>query len=123
VSAIIGVAFFAFMLLGVPIAFALGGSAVLGLWLSPDGVALLPSVPQQIFHALNSFPFLTIPLFIFAGAIMAEGGVASRLMEIAQMTVGRGRGGLGAAIVVSAMFFHGISGSSTADTAAIGKVT
>lgn len=122
-SAIIGVAFFAFMLLGVPIAFALGGSAVLGLWLSPDGAALLPSVPQQIFHALNSFPFLTIPLFIFAGAIMAEGGVASRLMEIAEMTVGRGRGGLGAAIVVSAMFFHGISGSSTADTAAIGKVT
>jgi tripartite ATP-independent transporter DctM subunit len=111
------------MLLGAPIAFALGGSAALGLWLSPDGVALLPSVPQQIFHSLNSFPFLTIPLFIFAGAIMAEGGVANRLMEIAEMTVGRGRGGLGAAIVVSAMFFHGISGSSTADTAAIGKVT
>jgi C4-dicarboxylate transporter DctM subunit len=122
-SAVIGIAFFAFMLLGVPIAFALGGSAVLGLWLSPGGAVLLPAVPQQIFHALNSFPFLTIPLFILAGAIMAEGGVASRLMDLAEITVGRGRGGLGAAIVVSAMFFHGISGSSTADTAAIGKVT
>ncbi len=62
-------------------------------------------------------------MFIFAGVTMAEGGVAKRLMALAEITVGRGRGGLGGAVVLSTLFFHGISGSSTADTAAIAKVT
>src|SRR5258708_31381876 len=84
---------------------------------------MLVAVPQQIFNAFNSFPFLTIPLFIFAGTIMAEGGVAARLMSLTEISIGRGRGGLGSAMVIAAIFFHGISGSSTADTAAIGKVT
>jgi tripartite ATP-independent transporter DctM subunit len=120
---IILVSFFALMVLGVPIAFALGGAGILGLTLVPDAAGMIDAVPQQIFNALNSFPFLTIPLFIFAGTIMAEGGVAQRLMGLTELTVGRGRGGLGIAVVVAAIFFHGISGSSTADTAAIGKVT
>ncbi len=53
---------------------------------------------------------------------MAHGGVGKRLMDFVQLTVGRGPGGLGAAVVGSTMFFHGISGSSTADTAAIARV-
>jgi len=120
---IILVAFVLLVVVGVPIAFCLGGAGVLGLLLSPQAAGMIDAVPQQVFNSLNSFPFLTIPLFIFAGTIMAEGGVAQRLMGVTEMTVGRGRGGLGIAVVVAAMFFHGISGSSTADTASIGKVT
>jgi TRAP-type C4-dicarboxylate transport system permease large subunit len=61
-------------------------------------------------------------LFAFAGGVLEEGGIAKILMDLASVTIGRGRGGLGASIVMSAMVFHGISGSS-ADAAAIGKVT
>jgi C4-dicarboxylate transporter DctM subunit len=107
----------------VPIAFVLGGAGMLGLLLRPEAQGMVEALPQQVFNAFNSFPFLTIPLFIFAGTIMAEGGVAGRLMGVAEATVGRGRGGLGTAVVISAIFFHGISGSSTADTASIAKVT
>ena len=120
---IIGLLFLGLLLLGVPVAFALGGTGVLGLLLIPDGPSLLAAIPEQIFSALNSFTFLTIPLFIFAGTIMAYGGVADRLMGLAEFTVGRGRGSLGAAVIVATMFFSGVSGSSTADTVAIGKVT
>ncbi len=120
---IIALSFVLLLAGGVPIAFVMGGVGLIGLLLHPDGLLLLPSLTEQIFNQLNSFPFLTIPLFIFAGAIMSEGGIAARLMDVANMTVGRGRGGLGSAIVVASLFFHGISGSSSADTAAIGKVT
>jgi tripartite ATP-independent transporter DctM subunit len=121
--AIICISFLVLLACGVPIAFVMGGVGLIGLLLHPDGLALLPSLTEQVFNQLNSFPFLTIPLFICAGAIMSEGGIAGRLMDVANMTIGRGRGGLGSAIVVAALFFHGISGSSSADTAAIGKVT
>lgn len=120
---IILISFFSLLILGVPVAFALGGAGILGLSLDPNLQFMLGALPQQMFNAFNSFPFLTIPLFIFAGTIMAEGGVAGRLMGLTEVTVGRGRGGLGSAMVIAAIFFHGISGSSTADTAAIGKVT
>lgn len=115
--------FVVMVLIGVPIAFCLSGAGILGLLLTPEAAGMIDAVPQQVFNSLDSFPFLTIPLFIFAGTIMAEGGVAQRLMGVTELTVGRGRGGLGIAMVVAAMFFHGISGSSTADTASIGKVT
>jgi C4-dicarboxylate transporter DctM subunit len=108
---------------GLPVAFVLGMSAATGILLSPDGADYLPALPQALFNMFNSFTFVTIPLFVFAGSIMAEGGVAKSLMELASVTVGRGRGGLGSSVVVATLFFSGISGSSTADTAAIGKIT
>ena len=120
---LIGAAFFVLLFLGCPVGIALCAAGLAGLLSIPDGAVLTSAVPEQILHSLNSFPFLTIPLFIFAGVTMAEGGVAKRLMALAEITVGRGRGGLGSAVVLSTLFFHGISGSSTADTAAIAKVT
>jgi tripartite ATP-independent transporter DctM subunit len=117
------VVFAVLLVLAVPIAFLIGGTGAIGILATPGGIDELPVIPQQIFASVNSFSLLTVPLFIFAGTIMAQGGVANRLMKFAQGTVGRGKGGLGVAIVVSALFFHGISGSSTADTAAIGRVT
>ena len=114
--------FLALMGFGIPIAFAFGLIGALGVLFLPGGATLLPIVPQEIHRSLDSFPLLTIPLFIFAGAIMAQGGVANRLMALAEATVGRGRGGLGSSVVVATMLISGISGSSTADTAAIGRV-
>ena len=119
----IGIAWLVFICLGVPIAFVLGASAMVGVLLAPDGLDLLPALVEQMFIAISSFNFLAIPLFVFAGGVLAESGVAKILMDLASITVGRGRGGLGASIVMSAMVFHGISGSSSADAAAIGKVT
>src|ERR1700730_17676570 len=119
----IGVAWLIFICLGVPIAFVLGASAMVGVLLAPDGRDLLHALVEQMFIAVSSFNFLAIPLFVLAGGILAESGVAKVLMDLASITVGRGRGGLGASIVMSAMVFHGISGSSSADAAAIGKVT
>jgi C4-dicarboxylate transporter DctM subunit len=115
-------AFFAFMAVGVPIAFVLGGAALVGIFLAPNGIELLPGLPQQMYDALSAFNFLAIPLFIFAGALLSEGGVAKNLMELASRTIGRGRGGLGVSVIGSTMLFSGISGSSSADTAAISKV-
>ena len=77
----IGIAFAVFMAIGVPVAFVLGASALVGILLAPDGFAILPALPQYMFDALSSFNFLAIPLFIFAGALMAEGGVAKSLMD------------------------------------------
>src|ERR1700730_5222579 len=119
----IGIAWLLFMYVGVPIAFVLGASAMVGVLLAPDGFDLLPALVEQMFIAVSSFNFLAIPLFVFAGGVLAESGVAKILMDLASITIGRGRGGLGASIVMSAMVFHGISGSSSADAAAIGKVT
>jgi TRAP-type mannitol/chloroaromatic compound transport system permease large subunit len=89
----------------------------------PDGFDLLPAMLQQLFVAISSFNFLAIPLFAFTGGILAEGGIAKILMDLATITIGRGRGGMGTSIVASTMICHGILGSSSADAAAIGKVT
>jgi C4-dicarboxylate transporter DctM subunit len=119
----IGIAWLIFMAIGVPIAFVLGASAMVGVLLGPGGVEVLPALVAQMFSAISSFSFLAIPLFVFTGGLLAEGGIAGILMDLATITIGRGRGGMGASIVASAMVFHGISGSSSADAAAIGKVT
>lgn len=122
-GAAVGLVFLLLLLVGAPIAIALLGAGVMGVWVGFGSFDLLVVVPQQIFRSLDSFPFLTIPLFVFVGVLMAEGGIARRLIDCANILIGRQPGGLGATIVASAMFFHGISGSSTADTAAIGRAT
>ncbi|BCJ89625.1 hypothetical protein IZ6_03600 [Terrihabitans soli] len=119
----IGISFLLFLIIALPVAFVLGMSGTVGILMGEGGSELLPALPQVIFNTLNSFSFLTIPLFVFAGSIMAEGGVAKSLMELASVTLGRGRGGLGTSMIASTLMFSGISGSSSADTAAIGKIT
>jgi tripartite ATP-independent transporter DctM subunit len=119
----IGIAWLVLMFFGVPIAFVLGAAATVGIVLHQDGMDLLPGLVENIFGAISAFNFIAIPLFVFAGGILAEGGIAKIIMDFATITIGRGKGGMGAAIVVSSMVMHGISGSSSADAAAIGKVT
>jgi len=109
----------ALLLVGFPVAFAVGLSAFIGAW----WIDLpLEAVVIQITNGINKFSLLTIPFFILAGAIMAEGGIARRLVNFAYIFVGFIRGGLSLVNIVASTFFGAISGSSVADTASIGSV-
>ena len=111
--------FFALMAIGLPIAYALGLSALAGaLWIDIP----LDAVMIQIASGVNKFSLLAIPFFVLAGAIMAEGGMSRRLVAFASVLVGFIRGGLSLVNILASTFFGGISGSSVADTASIGSV-
>ena len=117
---VIGTLFICFAL-GVPIAYALGLGALAGAyWI---GIPL-EAVMLQVSSGVSKFAMLTIPFFVLAGAIMAEGGMARRLVAFANVLVGtvRIRGGLSAVNVLATTFLSGISGSAVADTSAIGSV-
>lgn len=111
--------FFAFMIVGVPVAYALGLAALAGaVWMELP----LDAVMIQIASGVNKFSLLAIPFFVLAGAIMAEGGMSRRLVAFAGVLVGFIRGGLSLVNILASTFFGAISGSSVADTASIGSV-
>ena len=111
--------FAALMLLGMPVAYALGLAALLGgLWIDLP----LDAIMIQIASGVNKFSLLAIPCFVLAGAIMAEGGMARRLVAFAGVLIGFVRGGLSLVNILASTFFGAISGSSVADTASIGSV-
>ena len=111
--------FFVLMMIGVPIAYSLGLSALVGaLWIDLP----LDAVMIQVASGVNKFSLLAIPFFVLAGAIMAEGGMARRLVAFAGVLVGFIRGGLSLVNILASTFFGAISGSSVADTASIGSV-
>ena len=111
--------FAAGVLVGLPIAFALGIAALAAAFY--EGVLPL-IVFQRMVAGMNVFSLLAIPFFIFAGELMMRGGIAMRLVRFAQTLIGRMRGGLGMVNVFSSMLFGGISGSAVADTSALGSV-
>src|SRR5262245_58818543 len=105
--------------LGVPVAYALGLAAILtALWVDIP----LEAVMLKISDGADDFALLAIPFFVLAGAIMAEGGMALRLVNLAKVLVGWIRGGLALVNVIASTLFGCISGSSVADTASIGSV-
>jgi tripartite ATP-independent transporter DctM subunit len=106
---------------GMPIAYALGLAALAGAWWADIPPA---AVMLQISSGISKFAMLAIPFFVLAGAIMAEGGMARRLVALANALVGlaRLRGGLSVVNVLATTFLSGISGSAVADTSAIGSV-
>jgi tripartite ATP-independent transporter DctM subunit len=107
------------MIIGMPVAYALGLAALIGalhMELPLDAVMI------QIASGVNKFSLLAIPCFVLAGAIMAEGGMARRLVAFAGVLVGFVRGGLSLVNILASTFFGAISGSSVADTASIGSV-
>ncbi|WP_417521759.1 TRAP transporter large permease [Marinobacter sp.] len=110
--------FFALMLLGVPIALAIGASTMVAL--SQADVPLMV-VTQQMFQGINSFALVAIPMFILAGDLMAQGKVSERLVNFADSLFGFLRGGLSLVSVMAGMFFAAISGSGAATTAAVGS--
>lgn len=110
--------FLLLMLLGVPVAFAIGAAGLAGLLYSGEFPLII--IMQQIHQSVDSFVLLAIPLFIFAGMLMETGGIAVRLVHFAQALVGWIRGGLAMAVVIAEYIFSGISGSTIADVSAIG---
>ena len=114
-------ALFGCIAIGVPIAYALGLAALAAAWwidLPPEAIML------QVSAGVTKFSMLTIPFFVLAGAIMAEGGMARRLVAFANALVGvfRLRGGLAVVDIVATTFLSGISGSAVADISAVGSV-
>jgi C4-dicarboxylate transporter DctM subunit len=119
--AILFAAFIGFLVLEVPISISLGLAAILA--------SLLTSVtpPQvlviQMATTGNSFALLAIPLFIFAGFLMARGGIAEDMVALAELPLKRIRGGLGMSVVAACMFFSGLTGAKVAEVAAISSTT
>jgi tripartite ATP-independent transporter DctM subunit len=108
------------LLLGVPICYSLGASAVLYfLVYQPNLVGILP---LRTFAGTDSFAMIGLPLFVLMGLLMNHGGITRRIIDFALVFVGRMRGGLAVVNVIASMIFGGISGSSVSDTASIGAV-
>jgi tripartite ATP-independent transporter DctM subunit len=105
--------------IGVPVAYALGLAALIAaFWVDIP----LEAVILKISDGTDDFALLAIPFFVLAGAIMAEGGMAARLINLARIFVGAIRGGLAYVNILASSLFGCISGSSVADTASIGSV-
>ena len=112
-------AFGALVLAAVPIGFALATAAVIAIVAADLPLVL---IPQQIVAGMDSFPMLAVPLFILAGFLMDVGGISRRLVTLARSLVGHLPGGLGQVVIMAEMFFSGVSGSTSADAAAIGGI-
>ncbi len=117
---VIGVLFFC-ITIGMPIAYSLGLAALAAAWWTDIPIE---AVMLQVSSGVSKFAMLTIPFFVLAGALMAEGGIARRLVGFANVLVGflRVRGGLAVVNIIATTFMSGISGSAVADISAIGSV-
>lgn len=106
--------------IGVPIAFALGITAVIFLILLTD--LPLSLMVQQLYLGIDSFPLLAIPLFILAGSLMNTGGMSLRLINFALSLIGTVKGGLAYVNVLTSVFFGAITGTAAAASAAVGQI-
>ena len=111
--------FAASVVLGLPVAFAMGVSALLAFWY--EGFPILITF-QRTVAGISTFSLLAIPFFVFAGEVMLHGGIAIRLVRFASALVGHVRGGLASVNIFSSMLFGGISGSAIADISALGSL-
>lgn len=109
--------FLIFLVLGMPLAYALGWAGLVGVSV---GNFPLSQLPMKMIYSLDSFPLLAIPLFMLAGQLMVHAGLMERLIDLANVIVGRIRGGLGVVTIVASTGLSSISGSSVADAAALG---
>jgi tripartite ATP-independent transporter DctM subunit len=117
---ILFVIFLFFSALGVPIYAGLGISSILYLTFTDPG--LMAMIPQRIWAGVNTYILIALPLFILAGELMNTGGITKRVVNFSLQLVRPFRGGLGEVTVVASMIMAGVSGSSVADTSAIGSV-
>ncbi len=117
----IALVFFGLLLLGTPIGFALGITA-LAVFFKIDNPVLFNMVPQRYYAGLDMFTLMAMPFFILAGEIMNKTGITHRLVQFANILVGHLRGGLAHANIVASIFFAGLTGAAVSDTAAIGTM-
>lgn len=111
--------FVVLLLLGIPLATALGVSSLTTMLMWNIPLALLP---QAMFSSMNSFLLVAVPLFVLAGNVMAGGGISDRIFQGAEVMFSRFRGGLGQVNIAASAIFGGISGSSVADVVSLGKI-
>ena len=118
-SAVILGTFLIVSLLGMPLAFALGFSALAALSMSGVDFNMLP---QRMMHSVNAFPLMAIPLFMLAGEFMIRGGLAERLIELANAFIGRVAGGLAQVTMLAGAGMAAVSGAAVADASALATV-
>ena len=113
--------FLVFLLVGLPVFFALLAAPGLMLWMNGQerDITLLY---RNVYNGIDSFPLMAIPFFMLAGELMNRGGITARLVEFAQAMMGHLRGGLAHVNVLSSILFAGLSGSAVADTSALGSM-
>jgi tripartite ATP-independent transporter DctM subunit len=114
--------FGALLLLGVPVAFAIGIGTLVTMLLGMAAEPALITIAQRIATGLDSFALLAIPFFILAGQLMNRGGIARRLIDFAKAVIGMFPGGLAFVHILASMLFGAISGSAVAAASAIGGV-
>ncbi len=112
--------FLIFLVIGLPVFFALLLSPGLLLWLNGQerDIALLY---RNVYNGMDSFPLMALPFFVLAGELMNRGGITMRLVEFSQALMGHLRGGLAHVNILSSILFAGLSGSAVADTSALGS--
>jgi TRAP-type C4-dicarboxylate transport system permease large subunit len=112
--------FMIFLMIGMPVFFALLFSPGILLWLNGQerDIALLY---RNVYNGMDSFPLMALPFFMLAGELMNRGGITMRLVEFSQALMGHLRGGLAHVNILSSMLFAGLSGSAVADTSALGS--
>ena len=108
---------FIFLFLNIPIALVMILSAICLMIYSGFWDSMI--IPQAIVDGVNNYPLMAIPFFVFAGEIMAKGGLSERVVKLAQLMIGRVRGGLGYATIVASVIFAGLMGSSVGEAAAL----
>lgn len=108
------------LVIGVPIAYAIGASGILYMLLSNP--TFLLTFPQRVWSGTENFIIIAMPLFMLTGELMNHSGLTRRLIDFSMLLVRPMRGGLGEVNVVASMIFGGISGSSVADTSALGSI-
>ena len=109
---------FAFLFVGIPISMVLVLCSIVLMWHSGMWDSMI--IPSTMLDGANNYPLMAIPFFVFAGEIMAEGGLSKRVVQLAQLMIGRVRGGLGYAAIISSVIFAGLMGSSVGEAAALG---
>ena len=112
-------AFFGLFVLGMPVAFAILVPSV--VYIALEGIPMA-TVAQRVLYALDSFPLVAVPVFIFVGNLMNAAGITERLFRFADVLVGRLYGGLGQVNVFASLIFSGVSGAALADVGGLGRV-
>jgi len=110
----------AFALIGVPLAFAIGGTSI--AYMLAEAPKLLQMLPQKVWNGAYSELMIALPLFILAGELMNNGGITNRIIRFCRQLLRPINGGMGEINVLASMIFGGISGSSVADTSALGSI-
>lgn len=108
------------LLSGSAIAYFVGSATVIA-FVTEDHMRYLAALPQRVMGQLDVFAFLAMPLFILTGELMNRGGVTEALIRFSMSMLGRFKGGLGHVNILTSVFFAGVSGSASADAAALGN--